>query len=242
MTAFYDVRVEFYGRRKRHLLNTLTDAWEKLDNKVRPTCFPLPFKFPICCLHLMRIASFKSAINASGIRLIRFNTSSNISVSMFDVPRFQVRFILRVIDGSLVVSNRKKNELLDELKAKGFKLFTEKKQAKKDDENANNNDEEEDDSSAGVSLSQGFDYLLSMKIWSLTMEKVKALTLERDEKKDELDVLAAKTAEDLWLEDLDALEESLDAFEGELVAAEKQEAAARKKAQVRNNLIEFSPH
>ena len=50
----------------------------------------------------------------------------------------------------------------------------------------------------------------------------------------ELDILAAKTPEDLWLEDLDALEVALDSFEGELVAAEKQEAAARKKAQVNN--------
>ena len=36
MTAFYDVRVEFYGKRKSHLLDTLTDSWEKLDNKVSP--------------------------------------------------------------------------------------------------------------------------------------------------------------------------------------------------------------
>ena len=34
MHTFYDVRVDFYGKRKNHLLATLTDAWEKLDNKV----------------------------------------------------------------------------------------------------------------------------------------------------------------------------------------------------------------
>ena len=109
---------------------------------------------------------------------------------------------------------------------------------KKDDEaqveGDEDNDDEESSSSSSVSLSQGYDYLLSMKIWSLTMEKVKALTFERDEKRKELDILAAKTPEDLWLEDLDALEVALDSFEGELVAAEKQEAAARKKAQVTN--------
>ena len=37
--------------------------------------------------------------------------------------------------------------------------------------------------------------------------------MERDEKKRELDILAAKTAEDLWLEDLDALEIALSDFE-----------------------------
>lgn len=35
LATFYDVRVDFYGKRKNHLLSTLTDAWEKLDNKVR---------------------------------------------------------------------------------------------------------------------------------------------------------------------------------------------------------------
>ena len=34
MASFYGVRVEYYGKRRVHLLNTLTDAWEKLDNKV----------------------------------------------------------------------------------------------------------------------------------------------------------------------------------------------------------------
>ena len=148
-----------------------------------------------------------------------------------------MRFILRVIAGSLVVSNRKKTELLEELKKTGFKLFAEKKQIKKDEdmtnENENENDEQENSSASSVSLSQGYDYLLSMKIWSLTMEKVHSLTVERDEKRNELEILMAKTPEDLWLEDLDALDDALDLFEGELVAAEKQEAAARKKAQVR---------
>ena len=35
MHTFYDVRVDYYGKRKNHLLGTLTEAWEKLDNKVR---------------------------------------------------------------------------------------------------------------------------------------------------------------------------------------------------------------
>jgi DNA topoisomerase-2 len=79
MQQFYDVRVEYYGKRKVYLMNTLTESWEKLDNKVR--------------------------------------------------------FILRVITGELVVSNRKKIELLSELQSTGFKLFAEKKSvAKKDAE------------------------------------------------------------------------------------------------------------
>lgn len=109
-----------------------------------------------------------------------------------------------------MVSNRKKTELLDELHQKGFKLFSERKGAKKEEEEG----EEEEESPVGtVSLSSGYDYLLSMKIWSLTMERVKALTAERDEKRREVDVLTSKTAEDLWLEDLDCLEIALGDFE-----------------------------
>lgn len=109
-----------------------------------------------------------------------------------------------------MVSNRKKTELLDELHQKGFKLFSERKGAKKEEEEG----EEEEESPVGtVSLSSGYDYLLSMKIWSLTMERVKALTTERDEKRREVDVLTSKTAEDLWLEDLDCLEIALGDFE-----------------------------
>ena len=115
-----------------------------------------------------------------------------------------------VIAGQLVVSNRKKTELLDELQQKGFKLFSERKAAKKEEDDG----EEEDDSPADtISLSSGYDYLLSMKIWSLTMERVKALTAERDEKRKEVDILLSKTAEDLWLEDLDVLEVALGEFE-----------------------------
>ena len=95
----------------------------------------------------------------------------------------------------------------------GFKLFAEKKAAKKEDEEAQGQEEEEDAPQGAVSLSQGYDYLLSMKIWSLTMERVKALTAERDEKRRELDILSGKTAEDIWLEDLDALEVALKDFE-----------------------------
>jgi DNA topoisomerase-2 len=39
----------------------------------------------------------------------------------------KVRFIIAVVNGSLVVSNRKKAELLAELKSKGFKTFFPKK-------------------------------------------------------------------------------------------------------------------
>ena len=48
-------------------------------------------------------------------------------------------------------------------------------------------DEEEDISESD--LDKGYEYLLGMKIWSLTQEKVVELMAQRDEKKKELEIL-----------------------------------------------------
>ena len=55
-----------------------------------------------------------------------------------------------------------------------------------------------------------YDYLLSMPLWSLTMERVDALKQQRTEKEAELNALLAKSPTDLWIEDLDALGAALD--------------------------------
>ena len=100
----------------------------------------------------------------------------------------QVRFIKAVIDGKLVVSNRKKTELLKDLLAMKFKLFVE---TPADDTSDKVNAETMYDD---VNLENGYDYLLGMKIWSLTMEKVQEMSKLREDKDRELKVLSGKTA------------------------------------------------
>lgn len=188
--AFYDVRIEYYQKRKDHLTKKLTEEWEQLDNKVR--------------------------------------------------------FIMSVINGSLVVSNRKKVELFNNLKQMGFKQFTVSNKAAASggaSARGGNNDDEDDDNMSVNSLDstsnvlseihamdKGYDYLLSMKIWSLTQERVQALTAQRDEKHLELKRLSMKQPSDLWLEDLDMLEDALKAYEGEIIEATRLENIARNKA------------
>ena len=80
----------------------------------------------------------------------------------------KVRFITEIINGSLVVSNRKKADLLSILKKSNYAQFFKngsKVEGKLDIEL----DEDDNDALGGES---GYDYLLSMAIWSLTMEKV----------------------------------------------------------------------
>ena len=177
MEMFFDIRLDYYEKRKAYLAAKLTEEWEKLDNKVR--------------------------------------------------------FILAVVHGELVVSNRKKADILAELRDEGYKtFFPVKKNAQAGGAVAAEDEEGEEspDEAEPLKLDRGYDYLLSMKLWSLTMEKVQELCKERDNKRDLLDTLLAKAGHHLWLEDLDALEDALDMFEEAIVLEEEEERKAVRKA------------
>jgi DNA topoisomerase-2 len=100
-----------------------------------------------------------------------------------------------------------------------------------DDEEAKPVAEEPDDLRT---LAKGYDYLLSMRLWALTRERVDALRGELSEKDAELRTLQATATTDLWLTDLQALEDQLDIDDakreaGEADAAKKAKAHANKK-------------
>lgn len=62
-----------------------------------------------------------------------------------------------------------------------FKSFFEKKSPNNAGGGRENDNKVEDDDSDDLTcLDKGFDYLLSMKIWSLTMERVQALSAQRN--------------------------------------------------------------
>lgn len=170
MSAFYDVRMQFYEKRKIHLATKLSEEWEKLDNRVR--------------------------------------------------------FILAVVHGELIVSNRKKKDILAELKREGYKTFLPSKKIASNEED----DESEEEPVTSDNLDKGYDYLLSMKIWNLTEEKVADLCKERESKRDALDTLMRKSPGQLWMEDLDTLEAALDDFEADIERQKSEESAAQKKA------------
>ena len=71
-----------------------------------------------------------------------------------------------IVEKSLVVSNKKKSSLEEELRALKFKPFPKTKKAKEAGEDETFL-EEDDEGKAG-----DYDYLLGMAIWSLTREKV----------------------------------------------------------------------
>jgi DNA topoisomerase II len=59
---------------------------------------------------------------------------------------------------------------------------------------------------ASETISGGYDYLLRMPLWSLTLERVSSLLKERDEKAAELNLLLKTSSQQMWLRELDDFE------------------------------------
>merc|ERR1712039_690886 len=70
---------------------------------------------------------------------------------------------------------------------------------------------------------KGYDYLLGMAIWSLTLERVEELKKQNQIKTQELNNLQKMTIEELWTRDLDAVEAELDAIDEWEEACRKDE-------------------
>ena len=117
---FYEVRLEFYNKRKIYRLKLLADELNKLKNKVH--------------------------------------------------------FIEGVITGSIIITQRPLNEIILELERKEFTRY------------------------------DNYEYLLDMKISSLTKEKINKLREEYNNKNIEYNELKNKSIKNLWLEDLDKFE------------------------------------
>ncbi|QDZ25819.1 DNA topoisomerase II [Chloropicon primus] len=130
----------------------------------------------------------------------------------------KVRFILMVVNGELVISNRKKADIESDLDNLGFDRLTKGGKSKASKQNQENDEDDEaspKSSKAGAKVS--YDYLLSMPLWSLSLEKVQDLQNEYDQKKEAVQKIRGTKPTDMWLDDIEQLEENLD-----VVAAEEK--------------------
>ncbi|KAM4056784.1 DNA gyrase/topoisomerase IV, subunit A domain-containing protein [Hirsutella rhossiliensis] len=116
----------------------------------------------------------------------------------------QARFIQEIIDGVLVVSKKRKDVLVQELRDRKYEAFPRGQVAKKknaeDDMDGSDNEDKDDVGEGGA---RDYDYLLGMPIWSLTAERLEKLKAAIANKKAENDELSAKSEKDLWCADLD---------------------------------------
>lgn len=85
----------------------------------------------------------------------------------------QVRFVQMIINKELVISGRKKVDIISDLRRMDFKPIPKvvKVKAPADFEDVPEEEEEVDNSGANTD----YDYLLGMAIWNLTQEKVRFL-------------------------------------------------------------------
>jgi DNA topoisomerase-2 len=135
----------------------------------------------------------------------------------------QARFILEKCDNKLSIENKKRKVMVQELISKKYdpdpvaiwKEKQEKLNLEEDEDDAQEDAEEEDDENEtdeekkkrkktkddGEALdpqAKMYDYLLGMKLWSLTLESKERLLRERDSKIKELEDLKKKSPRDLY--------------------------------------------
>ncbi|MED6185751.1 DNA topoisomerase 2 [Stylosanthes scabra] len=150
----------------------------------------------------------------------------------------KVRFILGVVNGEIIVSNRRKADLLIELKRKGFTPMPKKGKSVEPQVAGDNEDNSEEQETESVSIEEArvgdYEYLLSMSIGTLTLESVQKLLAEKQEKENEYEILKATTPKSMWIKDLDQLEKKLDELESKEAEEErKRSSQANKKTSTR---------
>ncbi|XP_033222004.1 DNA topoisomerase 2 isoform X2 [Belonocnema kinseyi] len=128
----------------------------------------------------------------------------------------QSRFILEKCDGTLVIENKKKKDMIAELVKRKYDsdpIIAWKLTQNRDEILEEITENAEEEISAAAVEKENFDYLLGMSMWNLTKEKKDELLRQRDEKMAELKRLQARTPMSLWKEDLDNLLAELNKIE-----------------------------
>ncbi|KAI4323425.1 hypothetical protein L6164_023032 [Bauhinia variegata] len=146
----------------------------------------------------------------------------------------KVRFILGVVNGEIIVSNRKKADLLMELQRKGFTPMPRKARSAEpqvagatddnsdEQDNENNKDQETSSADVGGARIGDYEYLLSMPIGTLTIESVEKLLAEKEESESEFEILKGTPPTSMWMKDLDDLEKKIDDLESKEAEEERK--------------------
>lgn len=156
LSDFFTIRLDFYDKRRASLLSRAQDQLLRISNKARP----LP-----CAPELTAGLGARLQARARCVRV-------------------QVKFILAVVNGELVVSGRKRRDIEADLTAGGYDRMakTDAAAARRGGGATPSDTEEgeESDPEAAAAAAPGdgksYDYLLGMSISTLTHEKVRAVT------------------------------------------------------------------
>jgi DNA topoisomerase-2 len=116
----------------------------------------------------------------------------NILEYQLKLISYKVKFILLIVEKKLIVNNKKKSDIENELEKLKFPKF------------GKNNDD------TNKEIGTSYNYLLGMPIYNLTMEKIEELKNQKEEKEIEYEQLKNTTIENLWLNELNKLEKEYD--------------------------------
>lgn len=140
--------------------------------------------------------------------VVRFNKYADRKAKMLEImtqnsqkTANQMRFIVEIaVDKTLVVNNRSKTAIITDLIAHNYMAFKASKNAEDDD----------DDSSAGSA--GNFNYLLDMKIHSMSLDKIEMLRTKYQKMLNEIEALKNTSIEQMWLSDLAEFEVAYDQY------------------------------
>jgi DNA topoisomerase-2 len=120
---------------------------------------------------------------------------------------YKVKFILMIIEKTLVINNKKKIDIEDELEKLQFPRLS---------KNKNDTD-------------LSYNYLLSMPIYNLTKEKIDELKNQEEEKITEYNILEKMTVEKIWLNELEKIEKEYNSWLKQKDNVSKQENKTKTK-------------
>lgn len=145
----------------------------------------------------------------------------------------QARFIMEKCNGTLIIENKKRAKMIEELVKNGYqsdpvKMWKQIQVTKGNTDEDEKEEVSEEDLAEQLAITSGgpdFDYLLGMTMWTLTLERKEELINKKNAKVSELEALKLKTPGELWTDDLKVLLEKLD----EVEEKEREEEAATHK-------------
>jgi len=159
----------------------------------------------------------------------------------------KARFVLAIVEGELHISNVAKRTVLHLLRDAGYDLLPRILSTSKSTESEEGGGDDAGEDGVDVNmvvmaqsasaakhaddttLAAGYDYLLSMAVLNLTLEKVNALKKQLEEKREKIAALEGTQPRDMWTTDLDAFLLALTQYEEEArVDAEEQRKLASK--------------
>lgn len=185
LREWYEIRKPYYGIRKEWLESKLRSELKRIDNKLRFILAVIADELKI--RNIKKRIIIEQLIRDGYDRLPKKATFGRLSEQLAD--EFQEKAVH-----------------LDENQNLDLNQDQDDHNENKDDEN---NTKKMDTGTPLTTTPRDFDYLLSMPLWSLTLERVEQLRRELENKQKDLCVLQNTRVTDLWERDLSEFERGL---------------------------------